>query len=88
MTLAHLRSLSAGLSVELHGVFDYSAFAPDPLGALNFCAADSTCAAGLGLCSGDVQNQDYPGFRVYAAANASCDGAPDDCAHVAVSGAD
>ena len=43
---------------------------------------------GLGLCSGDVLHQDYPGFRVYAAANASCAGAPGDCGHYAVAGAD
>lgn len=79
---------AAGLSVELHGVFNYTAFDPEPLGALNFCAADSACARGLGLCSGDVLHQDYPGFRVYAAASASCDGAPGDCGHYAVAGAD
>ncbi|KAH8054923.1 hypothetical protein JL721_10340 [Aureococcus anophagefferens] len=35
---------ASGLCVELHGVFNYTAFDPEPLGSLNFCAADSTPA--------------------------------------------
>ena len=79
---------ASGLCVELHGVFNYTAFDPEPLGSLNFCAADSTCAKGVELCSGDVLHQAYPGYRVYATNASACDGGAGDCAHYAVSGAD
>ncbi|KAH8096322.1 hypothetical protein JL720_3687 [Aureococcus anophagefferens] len=72
---------ASGLCVELHGVFNYTAFDPEPLGSLNFCAADSTCAKGVELCSGDVLHQAYPGHRVYATNASACDGGAGDCAH-------
>ena len=79
---------ASGLCFELHGVFNYTAFDPEPLGSLNFCSADSTCAGDVPLCSGDVLHQSYPGFRVYAENASACDGDAGDCAHYAVAGSD